>query len=206
EVSLLEAFEHSPHRDVWRRAGTLRAAKGDLFHTNTIEVLDGRIAKRVPAFAKGHWLVSMRVLDAIAIVDPRRRVVTWTLSGPFHGQHDPEIVDGGNLLVFDNGAGLRSRVLEIDPATGEIVWQYRGSRDHPFHSALLGAAQRLPNGNTLVTESEYGRAFEVDRAGEIVWEYHNPERAGPGGELIATLPELVRLPANFPIGWADAAP
>jgi hypothetical protein len=38
----------------------------------------------------------------------------------------------------------------------------------------MGNAQRLPNGNTLITESAFGRFFEVTREGEIVWEYVNP--------------------------------
>src|SRR5258706_14516162 len=38
----------------------------------------------------------------------------------------------------------------------------------------MGNAQRLPNGNTLITESSFGRFFEVTKEGEIVWEYVNP--------------------------------
>jgi len=38
----------------------------------------------------------------------------------------------------------------------------------------MGYAQRLPNGNTLITESSFGRFFEVTKQGEIVWEYVNP--------------------------------
>jgi hypothetical protein len=35
-------------------------------------------------------------------------------------------------------------------------------------------AQRLLNGNTLITESSFGRFFEVTREGAIVWEYVTP--------------------------------
>ena len=34
-------------------------------------------------------------------------------------------------------------------------------------------AQRLPNGNTLITESDAGRVFEVTEGGDIVWEFVN---------------------------------
>jgi hypothetical protein len=37
----------------------------------------------------------------------------------------------------------------------------------------MGNAQRLPNGNTLITESSFGRFFEVTKEGELVWEYVN---------------------------------
>ena len=35
-------------------------------------------------------------------------------------------------------------------------------------------AQRLPNGNTLITEGADGRIFELTAEKEIVWEYVNP--------------------------------
>jgi hypothetical protein len=39
---------------------------------------------------------------------------------------------------------------------------------------LACAAQRLPNGNTLITEGADGRVFEVTTGGDIVWEYVSP--------------------------------
>ena len=70
------------------------------------------------------------------------------------------------------------------------------------YSATCGTAQRLANGNTLITESDSGRAFEVTREGEIVWEFWNPERVTvEGQEYIATLFEVVRLPAGHPLDW-----
>jgi hypothetical protein len=37
-----------------------------------------------------------------------------------------------------------------------------------------------------------------------VWEYYNPRRAGDEGQYIAMIPEMVRLPADFPVDWARA--
>jgi hypothetical protein len=65
----------------------------------------------------------------------------------------------------------------------------------------LRDAEVLPNGNTLITESDNGRAFEVTREGEIVWEFLSPHRAGEDGEFVATLPEVIRLPKDFPLDW-----
>jgi hypothetical protein len=110
------------------------------------------------------------------------------------GQHNPHfIADGlpgaGNLLVFDNqgGAGYPpaplgiyagSRVLEIDPATKQIVWQYTaedsGRPSWTFFSSFVSNAQRLPNGNTLITEGMHGRIFQVTPSGQVVWEYLTP--------------------------------
>ncbi len=85
----------------------------------------------------------------------------------------------------------------------ELVWSYRGSSKERFYTDHSGTAQRLPDGNTLITETSRGRAFEVTPEGEIVWEFLSPHRAGEKGELIATLYEMLRLPAEFPSSWAD---
>ena len=68
-----------------------------------------------------------------------------------------------------------------------------GEPAEAFYSKLAGYDERLPNGNTLITESTNGRAFEVTSDGKIVWEFINPERAGENNELIAVLCNVVRL-------------
>jgi hypothetical protein len=92
-------------------------------------------------------------------------------------------------------------VLEIDPITQEILWSYGGA-DDSFFSRTLGTCQRLPGGNTLIVESENGRALEVTPDGTIVWEYRNPHRAGADDEFVAALMDVVRLPVGFG-GWGE---
>src|SRR5206468_7375537 len=72
-----------------------------------------------------------------------------------------------------------SRVIEVEPATKKIVWEYRENRESDFFSPRISNAQRLPNGNTLICEGDFGRLFEVTVGGEIVWEYVNPYFGGP---------------------------
>lgn len=62
----------------------------------------------------------------------------------------------------------------MDKQTKQIVWQYTDTPLHNFFSPYISGAQRLPNGNTLITEGNYGRLFEVTPDKEIVWEYVNP--------------------------------
>jgi hypothetical protein len=109
------------------------------------------------------------------------------------------------MLYFDNlgGAEGRSRVVEVDPGTFEMVWLYDGTEDDPLFSPTMSTAESLPNGNILITESDNGRALEVTRDKEIVWEFYNPHRIHPVVEYIATIPEVVRLPADFPLNWLD---
>jgi hypothetical protein len=175
----------------------------DVLHTNTGEVFDGTRERFSPLFRAGNVLLSLRTVDAVAILDMRTRRVEWALSGLWHKQHDPTLLENGNLLVFDNrGLGDESRVLEVDPFTQSIVWSYRGSEEHPFYSQYCGVNRPLPNGNVLVIESESGRVFEVTREGRIVWEFFNPYRTGERSELIALIFDMVRLPPDFPLGWA----
>jgi hypothetical protein len=196
KLSILRCFERSPYAALLQRM----PRSGDIFHTNTIEVLDGRFADRSPAFRAGNILVSVLKLDALAILDPERRTVAWARTGIWRRQHQPTFLAGGHLLLFDNlgAARDRSRVLELEPLSGRVLWSYGGGRGVDLFSKTLGSCQRLPNGNTLITESENGRALEVTPAGRTVWEFYNPHRAGEHDELVAALFELVRLPPDFP--------
>jgi outer membrane protein assembly factor BamB len=91
--------------------------------------------------------------------------------------------------------------MEFDPATQQIVWSYAGSSGRPFDSPVRSSQQRLPNGNTLVTESDGGRLFEITAAGEVVWEYVNPVRGGERGELIPIVAWAQRIdPASLDAG------
>jgi outer membrane protein assembly factor BamB len=201
-ISILESFERSR----WASLLARMPRQGDIFHTNTLEVLDGRFAARHPAFRRGNLLVSVLKLDTLAILDPDREEVVWARTGSWRRQHQPTFLANGRLLLFDNmGPGQnRSRVIELDPLTGEIAWQFGGSPEIDFFSKTLGSCQRLPNGNTLVTESENGRVLEVAPSGRIVWELYNPHRAGDQGELVAVVFEMLRLPPDFPFRGSPA--
>jgi len=197
-LSLLEAFENSSYAPLLEHTGPF----GDIFHTNTVEVLDGRLQEILPAFARGNILVSVREMDTIAVVDPEQGRVVWAMTGAWARQHQPTVLDNGNILLFDNKGHLgRSKVIEFDPATRRTAWSYEGTAENGFYSETCGTAQRLPNGNTLVTQSDSGRAFEVTPENEIVWEFVSPHRAGESDELIATLFELQRLPPDQPLEW-----
>ena len=93
---------------------------------------------------------------------------------------------------MDNALRDHSRVLEFDPVTLKIVWQYPRKEAKPvltnsgmLYSSFISSAQRLPNGNTLITEGACGRVFEVTPDHELVWEYLSPykrEIMGPPDE------------------------
>jgi len=47
-----------------------------------------------------------------------------------------------------------------------------------FFSTNISSAQRLPNGNTLITEGAPGRLLEVTADRKVVWEYIYPVFGG----------------------------
>ena len=203
-VSVLTAFADSPFEDL---IAEIRGRAGDVFHTNTLVVLDGRAADAHPSFAAGNVLTYVSGVGVIAVIDLHTGMVVWARKGRPYRRHDPKILESGNLLIFENHTrDGNSRVVEYESITSRESWEYTGPEAAPFYSATCGTAERLSGGNTLVTESDAGRAFEVTRDGEIVWEFYSPHRAGPDGEFISTLFEMVRLPPDFPTGWRQAPP
>ncbi|MCA9568983.1 MAG: hypothetical protein KC656_14135, partial [Myxococcales bacterium] len=200
-VSLLEAVRATAE-PVMNHIPRMR---GDIFHTNSLEVLDGRVPD--PRFKAGNLLLSARVPSVVFVVDPDLGKAVWWNHGEYRKQHDPSILPDGHMLLFDNiglGDG-RSAVRELTVPMMEEVWSYRASEENPFFSRFCGAAQRLPNGNTLISESGVGRVLEVDPAGKVVWRFDNPARAGENQEFVAIVPELVRLPASVMDGWTPSA-
>ena len=207
------AVEISPEGRLVRRVSLLEALQGssyaammaqvpkalDLFHTNSISVLDGSLASRSPVFRKGNILLSLHHLDLIAILDPDQRRIVWALSGQWHAQHAASLLPTGHLLLFDNFGSMRgaSRVLEVDPFTQQIVWSWGAQPGQKLFTEMSGQQQRLENGNTLICESNFGRAVEVTPDGRVVWEFINPHRAGKKGELIGTLYQIERLPKDL---------
>lgn len=116
---------------------------------------------------------------------------SFYMIGKKHG--DKELPGYGNLLIFDNGMHIpgvedwglpRSKIIEVDPESKKVVWAYAHEEDFTgwmppefkFNSPYIAGAQRLPNGNTLITEGASGRIFEVTKDKEIVWEFINPEK------------------------------
>jgi Arylsulfotransferase (ASST) len=153
--------------------------------------------------------------------------------GQFSGQHFAHMIpDGlpgaGNMLVLDNGGasgygGIKevihaprygrrySRVVEFDPTTFETAWEYGSeSGEDFFYSRVLGSAQRLPNGNTLITVGTEGRVIEVTPEKSQVWSYQYQNPDDPRGWVYRAIrmpPEWLpqgrnEMLANYP-NWTD---
>lgn len=145
----------------------------DILHTNSLEIVNSDI----DGFCgSGDWLLSSRALDVVVVVDSRKGKLVWNWGpGEVSKQHHPTLLENGNLLIFDNGTERGfTRIVELNPLTKKLVWEYKSDTPEEFFSPFRGCNQRLPNGNTLVTESDKGRVFEVTKQGKVVWEFYNP--------------------------------
>jgi hypothetical protein len=98
----------------------------------------------------------------------------------FSWQHAPQLLPNGNMMVYDNGnrrdhivhtpATGVTKAIELEftgspPTSTSIVWEWT----LPNYQQSRGDADRLANGNTLVTSANSLELHEVDSAGSILW-------------------------------------
>ena len=155
----------------------------DLFHINTVTPLGlDSMRGRGDLFAPANVLITLRHQNTLAVIDLDTKRLAWAWGqGELDGPHDGTLLKSGHFLVVDNGLTRGwSRVLEVDPSSREIVWQYPTNPDKSLFTKSYGAAQRLDNGDTLVTDSDSGRAIEVTPKGNVVWEFYNPTITAKG--------------------------
>ncbi|MGH8501801.1 MAG: arylsulfotransferase family protein [Gammaproteobacteria bacterium] len=195
KVSILDALLRSRYGRMMR-AGPAWNIKSDFLHSNSVEFIDSAAAaaSKLPDVSEGQVLLSLRDIDVVAALDLEKEEVVWAVEGSWHRQHDADMLPNGNIMLFDNwghyGPGGGSRVYEFKPSTLETMWTYAGDagdETHFFESGIRSGQRQLPNGNVLITESDGGRLLEVDRSGEIVWEFINPVRGGAKSRLIPVL-------------------
>lgn len=190
-------------------ASAFSITKGDVTHINSLQELppNPHFDRGDDRFRPGNLMVSARNLDLIFVIDRQSSEVVWSYRRDLDLQHEavmkPSGFPGaGNVLVFDNGKRSRrewrrSRVLEIDPLSGETEWTYSAD---DFFSQTGGLAQPLPNGNVLISSSVGGRVFEVDRRGETVWLWTPPfEPTRPLRVAADHCPQLTGLSSPPPV-------
>jgi hypothetical protein len=186
EFEALIGYVPEPAIEKWR----------DYPHINTVEILPKNpLEKKDKRFSEGNILMCGRNSDVIWIVDRKTDQIVWAWgSGVLEGPHMPTMLSNGHILIYDNGHRYPAvsrdftRAVEIEPISGEIVWEY--GHKGGFWSPSRGSALRMAGGNTLIATSDFGWFFEITPAGERTWEYYNPD-LGRGGNrmgLYRTLP------------------
>jgi hypothetical protein len=152
----------------------------DWTHLNDVERLDD-----------GRVMVSLRNLDQVVFVDPDHGPVEeWTLGkddnhSRLYEQHNPDYVPrerGGPAVIVSDSENDRIIEYQRENGTWRQTWVWSDERMHWPRDA-----DRLPSGNTLVTDSNGNRILEVNSSGDIVWSVsidtpYEAERLGVGDE------------------------
>jgi len=134
----------------------------------------------VDRLESGNYQLSIRNFDVVIEVDPETNEIVDVIGAPtrhrtMNEQHNPmRIESDGTLLVADSE---NDRVVEVDTETEEIVWRYDGTGSGELLQWPRDA-DRLPNGNTLVTDSRNFRVLEVGPNGSVVWRYEMKAERG----------------------------
>ena len=115
-------------------------------------------------------------------------------------QHNPTWIpagykDAGNIMIFNNGVGRSGGnsasvdiIAQPVDANGDYTfptgtnpfapsaayWSYSANPPSSFFTPVMGGAQRLSNGNTIICEATSGNFFEIDSNKNTVWQYINP--------------------------------
>ena len=196
EISVTDILFKNKYQGLLARGG----ATGDIIHVNDVEELPAQIADRFPMFAPGDLMLSMRKGERIIVVDPNTLRIKWYQTGPWRGQHDPDFLPNGKILVFNNNDDGEvgaiyggSNIMEVDPGSPEIAYRYGIAAGERMFTDSSGKHQPLPGGNVLVTESKAGRAFEAAPDGTVVWEFINRY----DDTNVAVITEATRYPDDY---------
>ncbi len=165
QLDLMEALIASPYRSILKDTPD----PCDPLHLNYIDQL-GPDVVGIEGAAPGDYVVSLRNLDAFAIIDPQTgRFKRW-VNGTFFRQHSVRHLEGGKFLLFDNhggyGTGSVSRLLMVDLETGleKSIFPNPSTPESlkDLFSLLRGKVDISPDRErVLVSFSETSKAVEL---------------------------------------------
>lgn len=161
---------------------------GDWNHINSATVLGANKWYKAGdhRFHPDNVLISIRNWSTVMIIDRITKKTVWSYQGSFNGgisaQHEAEMISpwllgAGNILLFDNGIFSHpeeSYVLEIDPGNKKVNWLL--GTDNKLYNDVRSGAQRLINGNTLVSLDMSRQILEFNRKKKLVWKYRAKSR------------------------------
>jgi hypothetical protein len=192
EWQLLERVDSLGRLDfLWSASDHLGISEIDPSIPLNTPIVDWTHGNAIEVDNDSNYLVSFRNLSEVTKINSRTGEVIWRWGGlknefqfigdtlKFAFQHAVRRLANGNYILFDNGNTHKppfSRAVEyrLDQRakTATLVWSYRPRPD--IFSGFFGFAQRLANGNTLVTFGPQGSVHEVSASGHLVWKLTAP--------------------------------
>lgn len=137
-------------------------------------------------FNNGQYLFERTSQSYIFEVNPR-----LDANGTDTGEYIDPPDAGYYVLVPEERRSTHKQSKNIST---QVVWIHNSMSNQNFFSHIGSGAQRLPNGNTLITSGTEGHLFEVTSQGELVWEYINPITISPSKDsylVLDVLPDRV---------------
>jgi hypothetical protein len=199
EISVFDLLANNELRP-WLHMGADKksnAVSGDALHLNDVELFPSDMQSDI--FSPGDIMLSLRNINSILVFDRKTLQIKYWRTGGFVRQHDPDFVADGKITVFDNnfigppGYGQNSRIIAIDPVTDSAETVFTGTSSEPFYTKIMGKHQWLPDGSLLLTDSINGRAIQVNKDGDTVWEFVNLVDEG----VVGIVEEVQRLEPRF---------
>ena len=167
---------------------------GGPWHPNDVEPLTAELASHYPGFQAGDLLVCLRSLNLIFVMDQKNLRIKWWRQGVARRPHDPDWNTRGTITIYNNNMHRGySSIVELDPRNYESKVLVQGQA-YNFYSPIRGKHQLLPNGDILITSSQQGRVFELDKTGKVTFEFINRFNEDHHNLLVS---EAVFLPQNY---------
>jgi len=205
-IDILSEIQRVIKRDLVIRGKGYEFSPGEsVTHFNSAQILgENPLENKIPAFKRNNILVSCYLQSLIFIIDRSSGKIVWAkvFSKEYsEGVHTPQLLKSGSILMFsnrrryDNYSGYKySALIEYNPLLDAIDWEYTGSPKVAFLSDRWGSVSPIGDDQYLVSYSTAGIAFQVDRDGRILWEYHTPPLEN--GEPTPML-EVISAPRAF---------
>ena len=167
----------------------------DPIHLNDIQPVD---------FDSEYWLkgdvfLSLRHQSMVLLYRPSTNKIIWKGVGQFFHQHDVNIIDNHRISIFNNNSKDFKNGDMVDGTNEVIIYDFKNDSYSSFMSASLieqdvrtitgGRGKILPNGDSFVVESNYGRSIYFNSDGTLRWSHVN--RANNGNVYYIGWPRII---------------
>ena len=128
-----------------------------------------------PEMNQSAFLLSPRNFDRVFLINRSNKEIIFELGEEdnydiLYEQHNPDMLsyDPYTVIVSDSENDRIIEYQQQEDGSWVEKWSYSGELNWPRDG------DRLPNGNTLITDTVGNRVVEVTPRGGVVWEYDTP--------------------------------